>query len=115
MGVVFALLALALFDVFVIDIARLVAPQGGSPRQGVLREHALERPHNVVRGQLPAVHGAGGEQFAAEVEALLRAARGEGIAIARRTLVVDDLERGASAALAASLGKATPPLPETAA
>ena len=35
-GGVFALLALALFDVFVIDIARLVTPQGGSPRQGVL-------------------------------------------------------------------------------
>jgi thiol:disulfide interchange protein len=35
-GVVFALLALALFDVFVLDIARLVAPQGGSPRQGVI-------------------------------------------------------------------------------
>ncbi|MEI7900399.1 MAG: thioredoxin family protein, partial [bacterium] len=35
-GVVFALLALALFDVFVIDVARWVAPQGGSPRQGVI-------------------------------------------------------------------------------
>jgi thiol:disulfide interchange protein len=35
-GAVFVLLALALFDVFVIDLARLVAPKGGSPRQGFI-------------------------------------------------------------------------------
>ena len=33
---VFVALSLALFDVFVIDIARLVASKGGSPRQGLI-------------------------------------------------------------------------------
>ena len=49
-GLIFAALALALFDVFVIDFARFLAPTGGNRRQGLLAAFAAGALSAVLAG-----------------------------------------------------------------